>query len=754
MKKIVYFIVSVLLVQITIAANETAKDSTEKTFEFVNKARELLQLSTNPNIILVIGNTGVGKSTMVHYATGNYSKIIAIEPDENSSEYRIYDGLDADIDNTDPSTVSRTLVPEMNVDEEKNVWYDCPGFSDTRNKTVEISGAFLIKTVIENAKTIKAVLLVNYESVTVGHDRQDFDALLTRTIELILNMERFENSVSIVITKAPSYYIKDGMVHEISNQSIKNSTANFMKAHRSVLQQNGSNEEKIRLLDALLTLSSDGDYPRISIFWRPMTAGPLSEIPKMVDGRISIRKTVLEHTSYTNFDENDFGFPLTAEAKLQIVHMAKETINGISSLLQNIDNQLLKASQQKVESIEDFHNRLRLLDVSRKIWQSMNESEAITLAQWTDQLKKSIAVFNITSIDMEDFNRIERHDNNLNILKSIAGLEIAPPVRDLIASSSTANKYQLNEFRWYSFLLQVFNFFSSYETQKDTTAYNVENLSDWGQINKPQGLKITADNFVEFSNRFSGISMSDFTPTLSKLQELEIIINVTLRSPVQYVCNGDTMIVKGNFAKSSMIDPSKCEEKVKKINMFILSTFYADEDITLNGLEEVKIYAPIWSIQRAVAFNLNGLKGIEQAPPTQNGVGGNPGNVGLNSGNFFGFSDQMIDGELLTVILKGGIGGNGQAGTGNVDNSANFQPINDVQKSHNWGSFDSVEKRLSQLFNERGYNWTNADGDAHLIHAKCCGLTGTGGSGKMTFKLEKNDEDNETFDNLKIFHEK
>lgn len=676
--------------------------------------------------------TGCGKSTMVHYATGNYSKMISILPTENSSEYTIYDGLDEEIGNSVPSTVSRTLIPEMNVDENENVWYDCPGFADTRNVTVEIAGTYLIKTLVENAKSIKAVLVVNYESVTPTHDRQEFDRSLGHMVELFRNVDRFENSVSLVVSKAPSYYIRGTTVYEVTEESVRNSTAQFALEHRSVLEQKGSSEEKIQLIDALLMKSPDGnDHPRISVFFRPMASGPLSEIQKMVIGRQSIRESVLERTSNTNFVADDFGFPLTAEAKLKIIDMSKDTVNRISLILKDVDNRLLKASQQKIESIADVHSRFRLLEASDEIRQSFND-RIITLKQWTDQLKKLIGIFEITSIDMDEFNHIDRHEKNLNILKSIAGLEIAPPIRDLIAASSSAIKYQSNEYRWYSFLLQVFNFFSSYEVQKDVSAYNVANLADWGQKNKPQGLRIDADNFVEFTKRFPGVSMSDFTPTLLKLQELEKFVNITLRSPVKYECNNETMTIKGNFATTSMIDPSKCEQAVKQVNVYIVSTFFADDDLNLNGLEELKIYAPKWSIQRAVTFNLIGIAGKNQEPPTENGTPGKPGTVGSNGGKFFGFANEMVNGELLTVVLNGGTGGVGQPGTGFTDFTVQFDTIEDRQDSKWWNSFIGVHERISQVLSGRGFDFERS-GAQYLLHARCCGATGLGGLGNTKF---------------------
>lgn len=712
-------------------ADDNSTDSAEKVFDFVNKARASLRLTTNPNIILVTGITGTGKSTLSHYVTGNYSKMIAIEPTGVGAEYTIYDGLDPDVDNQDSSTVSRTFIPEMNVDEEQNVLYDCPGFADTRNETVEIATTFLIKSVIENAKSIKIILVVNFEAVTKGHDRQDFDNSLSRLSELVQNVTRFENSLSIVITKVPSYYISGEQIVEVLENSVVNATAQFMNEHRTFLQQKEPNGQKVQIIDALLKQSPNGDYPRISVFWRPMKAGPFDKIPKMVDGRRSIRESMLNSTAYMNFEQNDFGFPLSAETKLKITSIAQDTINQISSTLNNVDTQLLSAIQQKIQSIEDFQSKLDLLTLGMKSIESSGGKEPTTLKEWTDQLKAVISTFTIASIDMNEFNRVEQHENNLKILQSIAGTEIAAPIRDLIAKSSSAIKYQSTEHTWYTFLVHVFTFFTNYEVQKDVTAYNVANLADWGQISKPQGLIITAANYVEFTTRFPGVSTAGITVTEPRLKEINDIIAITLTSPVQYECNGDTMNIKGNIGKSSDIQPPKCPQPLKKINMYIMSTFYVDGDLTLSGIDELRIYAPKWSIERATIFNLNGINGVVQPALTTPGTPGKPGDVGTNGANFFGFANELLNGELLTVSSNGGSGANGQTGTGNADVTVEFAYFEDHDSTH--GSFGDAHERAVQRLRERNYDLEDLGGENYRLHARCCGVTGKGGQGNTIF---------------------
>lgn len=201
MNQSLYFVFYTLHIVLgAVISLENVSTSIEETFEFVSKAQNKLNVKKNANIILVLGNTGCGKSTLVHYAAGDFSKIESLEPIGHQTEYKIQDGLDPDSETEVISTtVSRTLVPEMVIDEDHNIWYDCPGFGDTRNSTIEIATTFLIKSVIESAANMKIVLVVNYDSVTESHDRQDFDRLLSHATQLLKNIKLFQSSISLVV---------------------------------------------------------------------------------------------------------------------------------------------------------------------------------------------------------------------------------------------------------------------------------------------------------------------------------------------------------------------------------------------------------------------------------------------------------------------------------------------------------------------------------------------------------------------------
>lgn len=874
----------VLFVSASIALAESYSDSTENTLNFVNALHGQLKLTDNPDVILVLGITGVGKSALVHCISTDCSRLLSIDKDV---EYVVIDELDVGYGNITSTSVSRTLVPEAIVDSTQNIWYDCPGFGDTRNETVEIATTYLIKRVIENAKRVKVVLVVDFDSITRGHNRDGFDRLLSRTTQLIKNPEKFERSYSLVITKVPSYKGR----HEIQDDNVKKSAADFMLEHRTSLQEKLSSELKIAVIDALLGQQTTS-YSRISIFWRPGEEGYFNRIPKLVVGRQRIRESIMEHSSFTEIHKNDFGFPLTAEAVIKVTHMTTETVNSFLGILQSLNQRIPGELRHKISTTESFQDKLELIKIGKRIIQSefkMNaHNEVITLKKLVMALNRLRLELHLNSIDKRELDRIEQHENNLKMLQSLVEIEnvsfdndlnrclediidffnnfenqiqtditsearqkiadvstslaavdrqlldalkekirtvhdyhdklvlleiarkqlassdtartsmsgkiqeyrnlfadlnitnhatsnslnqierhekylnelkviartdINLPIRDWMALTSSINSFIPTEFNWYSLLQKVYEYLAQYVVQRDTAAYNVADLDDWGQPNKRQGLTIDQMKFGKFVGLFT--VGSEFKATASKLAELNQIVDTTLKTPPKYECgSGGVMTIKGNFIKITDIQLSGCG-KLQKIIVMAADTFFVDGNLHLTEYADIElhIFSTTFSVQQTATFDLSGRHGEYQSNPSSKGTAGRPGKLGMNSGNFFALANEIHMGERLTVQQIAGDGANGQGGSGNDDYNVSFNNDGDSKTAAGIWKADDVREYQRDLV----YGRSRGEGEiikqtseAYLNHyavvtagrrvisdflvtaKQCCGSTGIGGPGKLT----------------------
>lgn len=284
---------------------------------------------------------------------------------------------------------------------------------------MEIATAFLIKSVTESVKQMKLLLVASFETVTKSHSRTGFNDLLASTTQMFKNISRFEDSVSLVITKVDPSKIVRGEI--ITDLHVKRSTAQFITEHRLFLEAKGPAEsDKIKLIDALLKQSSNGDYQKMSIFWQPKQIGPFNTIDKFINGRRLIRQSVIQHSSYADVKHNELDFSLTPEAKISVARMILRTIDNIKMILSKLNTQLLADIQNRINMTRGFKKKLNLIEIGRDCLQSIQNSTTLDRRQLTDVLIKLFNIYYLTT-DMRDFNLIKRHESNLITLESIRG---------------------------------------------------------------------------------------------------------------------------------------------------------------------------------------------------------------------------------------------------------------------------------------------------------------------------------------------
>lgn len=428
------------------------------------------------------------------------------------------------------------------------------------------------------------------------------------------------------------------------------------------------------------------------------------------------------------------------EIQGKLSNAPNKTIKRISTTLNNIDRQLLKAYRQQITSIRGLHDKIDWIAVSRNCLRPIPR----TLEKWIEQFKVLIHTMNITSVDMKRFGEVERQKKYFYFLKSIVTHHIDLPISLLIALSSKTYRF-VNltmevEHNWYATLLKIYETFATYDVQKNVTLYIQTNLSDFGK-----DVIIDKTNFNRFIELFS---IYKFEPTNSRLNELKEIVEVTLKSPPKYEIDEDKVIIKGNFVKSSDIQmiPDLSGSLRKNINVFVMDTFYVDRNLNLDGFEELKIFSHKWNIREAATFSLNGFNNSANTwPPIRDGQSGAHGHAGENAGNFFGFTSYLRNGALLTVISNGGNGGDGQDGKGSKDTITKI----DQTPVTSWRYYrcPNIKKFFEKYFLQRcdaefqsasekpvfdigvWAQWETIQ--KFRVFSSCCGTTGRGGVGKI-----------------------
>lgn len=318
------------------------KTAIQSTFELLEQGQNQTKLTNETDLVLVFGATGSGKSTFIQWIAGDNTKLISKETITDSDEYLIED-MD---DRIGSSKFSKTLFPELVVDElTGTTFYDFPGFSDTRSASHDIVASFFMKSVMDHVKNVKMLFLTSYSTVREGMDRVGFPGLLQNIDDMIGDIEKFKNSIALVVSKVDNIYIKNGKMLMPDSTVVKGIAGYLLKITTDFEtdlrnpdisdKKRKLSEKAIKIINILLT-QEGGKYTRIILFRRPNEAGPLSEIELLVEGKVIVHQMVSKNLQFTHTDPNDFGFTISDTSKLEIHKVENEINDQITAIIERI----------------------------------------------------------------------------------------------------------------------------------------------------------------------------------------------------------------------------------------------------------------------------------------------------------------------------------------------------------------------------------------------------------------------------------
>lgn len=668
--RVVWFL---LIFQFVYCACQQVIDSSpyvvEQTLDFLLTGERSLKLSEEPEATIVVGNTGSGKSTLMHFLI-DPSQVEAIEPENEAEEFKVRDHLDV-APTTQSSTVSKTIVPELIIDSNNTVYYDCPGFSDTRNSSIEIATTYFVKSVTDKHKSLKIVFVVNADSVAEGYERRDFDTMITHGTTLLKNVDKYKTSIALIVSKRAPYTLRGARPVEVTEEKAIESAATFIEKYRNVEAEKNSPEAKIHLVDAMLSKSADGKFNRIGIFFRPTEAGTFDKIPKMVKSRETLLNLMQKNIAYTSTNEDDFGYSLSAGAEKDVRAMSLFINQNITDTLTNLDVLISRELYVKGDLINSLYGRREFYEMAQNELQKVgHNTDNLTPKKLLNLGFDFLTAMNL-SIPNDDLKNLATQQRHMNVLSLISREAVLLPTQDWINRFELTKTCVEQEKNWNGFVVYFYEFLSSYDVQKDITIYNVRNIDDWGKMNKPQGLNLHANNWMDFLKKQTGFYelVKPIEMNAKRFGELNELITAALQTPIRIECVGDVANFKGEFVRLSDVNASACEHTFK-VHVFAFNKFFVDKNARFDSLREFAVVAHQWEVMQNVRLDLRpkevnnmpekNTDGTQGRPSGTAGVPGPPGNSGAN---FFGYANRIVNGQWFEVDVSGGKGGRGQDGS-------------------------------------------------------------------------------------------
>ncbi|WP_425360364.1 hypothetical protein [Candidatus Tisiphia endosymbiont of Ceraclea dissimilis] len=286
--------------------NDDDQATIKEVSELIRDGNDRLQEHGKQGILL-LGNTGAGKSTLAHLFSGK--KLQAIRDDATNK--LVIDAMQplADIVIGHKMT-SETKIPNKCLAKKLPIW-DCPGFNDT-DPVQEIANSFYIKRLFETTDQLKFVLVVD-ESDLSSKRGSDFLETLYNFIKSFKDIESIEGSISLVVT-----HVEKGT----NIQHIKNSIDAILRDNQILKYIQGATEKCKALINKLKV---DGS---IHLFYKPTEEGELT-VPDLL-------AAIDESSQYSDAKGEMVNIAISKKATECSSHLLNTASNNFNQLLEVI----------------------------------------------------------------------------------------------------------------------------------------------------------------------------------------------------------------------------------------------------------------------------------------------------------------------------------------------------------------------------------------------------------------------------------
>ncbi len=595
--------------------------------------------------ILFLGSTGGGKTTLIEFLLGK--KLIVNVKYGNSY-------LDSSSNNIGNGPNSSTREIMVHTAQDKQLYIDTPGFSDTYGEYTEIKNYFSIENILQ-CKGIKGFKL----GFIIGKSILFYEA--NRNMDFI----NFIKSIKNFIPKLGSTEWMNEAFIVVTKTETRTTTNDVIKAFSNAINENNLNSNEREFFEHIINNNKIALFPLPEA---PYNIGTTFQNPEANDNIMQlIRQSTYIPLDKQNFKEFNLSLALDGEV-LKDISVARTEIttqiSAISIVINNYQQKIITAMPSKflITTHDEKQKKVleNYLNNIEKLFTSPEETfytQTMHNFHGTKELITNLSELDYSIKFMKKFAAFD--DNLININ------DIKDEITDIIRAAITTYNWKICTINSYKTLFQSFlpypikthinmeksihtllknngdarNLFGNSTDQKVVLSY----LMDLCSLSKSEGQKILE------------LASSNEKSALNKLAKF-----ITNKEELQYhrckITGNELSISEISFDNASL---RGCEE----IAIYGRYGIKIDKSIEmeLKGKNLVMI-APVINVSGDQKIVLSGSDGKVytsfQAKEEEDGAAGDPGE---SSGSFFGYSYYKT-GDLLTLYTQGGKGGDGQDG--------------------------------------------------------------------------------------------
>lgn len=511
--------------------------------------------------------------------------------------------------------------------------------------------------------------MIPQESVKATGGRWGFREMLTHATNLIVDIDRYIDSIAMVVTKTekPTEHAK------ANDERIIRRVATFLNRVKKELNDSDPHkgESKRKFIDGLLK-ETDGKHDRIRIHRFVAEAGPLKNMPVQEQEKQAIKHMVHENLRYQAVRSDDFGFSISPKSKLRIVDLLSELQSALINTVSFIGDELKKYYWQQEKQTTDLNVMYEKMRNANDI---MAKNFSNDLSLFRDELFQSIdSLKQRTHFD----SKMKHFDAQLEMIYFLMAVSNTSLSSFFKISDGLSNtkRYFADSEQWYDFLKSVHEDISAYGAYQKIKQYNQSSLvkdinqfiRELGDIREMPFRECRFDIFVhDFGLHTKSKLLENANVNAFKLKMFVALLN-QLTMPDVVSCS-DKLTVKGyNVNLTEYIANITCRTNV--IEIFALNKIFFDSSIDKKGEQiQMALIAPIWEfINSPLSIIVEGARGEDYETSARDGYAaidgetGKPGRAGGHSGHFFGIGGNFINDATLHIDASGGNGGSGQNG--------------------------------------------------------------------------------------------